>query len=83
MNYERSEGNLMQVKGKAKEQGDALMVNEKDAQAVSLGYTSDVAAQVCSNCSNYSGMAGGASGPCGIFSGKHVSAQGWCSAHAG
>lgn len=72
----------------------APMVNEKDAQAVSLGYAADTtkvdakkypkhtAAQNCANCALYSGKAGEAAGPCGIFPGKHVAAKGWCSAHA-
>ncbi|MFT5933274.1 MAG: hypothetical protein ACI83N_002526 [Hydrogenophaga sp.] len=72
----------------------APMVNEKDAQAVSLGYAADstkvdatkypkhVATQICSNCALYSGKAGEASGPCGIFPGKQVAAKGWCSAYA-
>jgi hypothetical protein len=72
----------------------APMVNEKDAQAVSLGYAADstkvdakkypkhVATQMCSNCALYSGKAGEASGPCGIFPGKQVAAKGWCSAYA-
>lgn len=72
----------------------APMVNEKDAQAVSLGYAADstkvdakkypkhAATQLCSNCALYTGKAGEASGPCGIFPGKHVAAKGWCSAWA-
>ena len=72
----------------------APMVNEKDAQAMSLGYAADstkvdakkfpkhTATQLCSNCALYTGKAGEASGPCGIFPGKHVAAKGWCSAYA-
>jgi hypothetical protein len=72
----------------------APMVNEKDAQAMSLGYAADTtkvdatkypkhaATQMCSSCALYSGKAGEASGPCGIFPGKQVSAKGWCSAYA-
>ena len=72
----------------------APMVNEKDAQAVSLGYAADTtkvdakkfpkhaATQMCSNCALYTGKAGEASGPCGIFPGKQVAAKGWCSAYA-
>lgn len=72
----------------------APMVNEKDAQAVSLGYAADTTkvdakkyakhadTQMCSNCALYSGKAGEASGPCGIFPGKQVAAKGWCSAYA-
>jgi hypothetical protein len=68
------------------------MVNEKDAQAVSLGYAADTtkvdakkfpkhaAAQKCSNCQLYTGAANSKSGPCSIFPGKQVAANGWCSA---
>ncbi len=72
----------------------APMVNEKDGQAMALGYSADstkvdakkfpkhAATQTCSNCALYSGKAGDASGPCGIFPGKHVASKGWCSAYA-
>ena len=72
----------------------APMVNEKDGQAVALGYAADstkvdakkfpkhAATQLCSNCALYSGKAGDAAGPCGIFPGKQVAAKGWCSAWA-
>jgi len=72
----------------------APMVNEKDGQAMALGYAADTgkvdakkfprhtAAQLCSNCALYTGKAGEASGPCGIFPGKQVAAKGWCSAWA-
>lgn len=70
----------------------APMVNETDAQAVALGYAADTskvdqkkypkhaASQNCAGCQLYTGKAGDASGPCGIFPGKQVSAKGWCSA---
>lgn len=72
----------------------APMVNEKDGQAMALGYAADstkvdakkypkhAATQLCGNCALYTGKAGEASGPCGIFPGKHVAAKGWCSAYA-
>ena len=72
----------------------APMVNEKDGQAVALGYAADTtkvdakkfpkhtATQLCSNCALYTGKAGEAAGPCGIFPGKQVAAKGWCSAWA-
>jgi hypothetical protein len=68
------------------------MVNEKDPQAVSLGYVADTtkadakkfpkhaATQKCSNCQLYTGAANSKSGPCSIFPGKQVAANGWCSA---
>jgi hypothetical protein len=71
----------------------APMVDEKDPQAVALGYVKDTtkvdakkypkhaATQKCSNCSLYTGKAGAASGPCGVFPGKQVAAEGWCSTY--
>jgi High potential iron-sulfur protein len=70
------------------------MVDEKDAQAVSLGYVADAskvdkakfasyqAGQACSSCALYQGAAGSTAGGCGIFAGKQVAAAGWCSAYA-
>lgn len=72
----------------------APMVNEKDPQAMSLGYVADTtkvdakkfpkhaATQKCSNCALFVGKPDAASGACGIFPGKAVSANGWCSAYA-
>jgi High potential iron-sulfur protein len=68
------------------------MVDEKDAQATSLGYVANaskvdkakftkyVDGQNCSGCLLYQGAAGSAAGPCGIFAGKQVASAGWCSA---
>jgi hypothetical protein len=70
------------------------MVDEKDPQAVGLGYVADSAkadskkypkhapTQMCSNCALYQGKAGSASGPCPLFAGKEVASKGWCSAYA-
>ena len=67
-------------------------LDEKDPQAVALGYVDDAsradakkfpkyaAGQTCSNCSLYQGKAGDAAGNCALFPGKQVSAKGWCSA---
>ncbi|MBS0448040.1 MAG: high-potential iron-sulfur protein [Proteobacteria bacterium] len=72
----------------------ADMVDQKDANAVSLGYVADAtqankakyptyaAGQMCSTCALYQGKAGTASGPCPLFAGKEVAAKGWCSAYA-
>lgn len=72
----------------------AVPVDEKDPQAVALGYVSDatkadkakfktyVAGAACGNCALYQGAAGAATGPCPLFPGKEVNAKGWCSAHA-
>jgi High potential iron-sulfur protein len=68
------------------------MVDEKDVQAVSLGYVAIATAtdkakwkqytegSQCSGCVLYQGAAGSEAGGCGIFAGKQVSAKGWCSA---
>lgn len=70
------------------------MVDEKDAQAVSLGYVSDATradkakyskyadGQHCGNCALYQGAADSAQGPCPLFAGKQVSSKAWCSAYA-
>jgi hypothetical protein len=62
--------------------------------ASTLGYVTDatqvdttkyptyVAGSNCSQCAQYSGADGAAEGPCVIFSGRLVSAKGWCSAWA-
>jgi hypothetical protein len=70
------------------------MVDEKDAQAVALGYV-DNATKVdatkskaytpgsrCSGCALYQGKAGEASGPCPLFAGKRVAPNGWCESWA-
>lgn len=69
------------------------MVDEKDPQAVGVGYKADAskvdkakapkyaAGQLCSNCALYQGGSA-ASGGCPIFAGKQVSAKGWCTAYA-
>ena len=66
------------------------MLDEKDPQAVSLGYVEDatkadtarfknyVAGTECSNCALYQGKVGDAAGPCPLFAGKSVAAKGWC-----
>lgn len=67
-------------------------VDEKDPQAVALGYVKDTAKadqkkfpkhtaeQKCENCQLYTGKPKELSGPCPLFPGKHVEAKGWCSA---
>ena len=69
-------------------------LDEKDPQAVALGYVADatktdakkypkyVAGQVCSNCALYQGKAADAAGGCPLFAGKQVAGKGWCSAWA-
>ena len=67
-------------------------LDEKDPQAVGLGYAADTSKvdakkypkhakdQMCSNCGVYTGKPKEATGPCPIFAGKVVNANGWCSA---
>jgi hypothetical protein len=71
----------------------AAMVDEKDPQAVALGYVADAAkvnkakykqfaaGQHCGTCALYQGGAA-ASGGCALFPGKQVANAGWCSAYA-
>ena len=70
------------------------MVDEKDAQAMALGYVADAArvdktkhknfvdGSQCAGCTLYQGAAGSESGPCALFAGKAVPAKGWCASWA-
>jgi hypothetical protein len=72
----------------------ANLVNEKDPQAVALGYVHDAtkadkakfknwaAGQLCNNCALYQGKATDANAGCPLFAGKVVAGKGWCSAYA-
>ena len=67
-------------------------LDEKDPQALALGYVADAthadakkfpkytAGQNCASCALYQGKAGDAAGNCPLYAGKQVSAKGWCSA---
>ena len=67
-------------------------VSEADPQAVALGYKDDTtkvdekkfpkhtASQKCAGCQLFMAPATQPLGPCGVFGGKNVSANGWCSA---
>jgi len=69
-------------------------LDEKDPQAVALGYVADAArvdakkypkyaaGQNCTGCALYQGKAGDAAGACPLYAGKQVAAKGWCSAWA-
>jgi len=69
-------------------------VDEKDPQAVALGYLADAtkvdakkypkyaAGQLCNNCALYQAKAGEAWGGCPLFAGKQVAGKGWCTAWA-
>ena len=75
-------------------QAQLAKVDEKDPQAVGLGYVADTtkadtkkypkhaADQKCSTCALYQGKAGDAAGGCPLFGVKQVVAGGWCSAWA-
>jgi len=72
----------------------APLVDESDPAAKPLGYhakasTVDAAqfpkyhaGQHCGNCRFYTGGAHDASGPCPMFPGKAVAADGWCNVYA-
>ena len=68
------------------------LVDEKDPQAVALGYVADAkrvdvkkypkfaAGQICANCALYQGKPTDKAAPCPLFAGKQVASAGWCSA---
>ena len=68
------------------------MLDEKDPQAVALGYVADAkrvdskkypkyaAGQICANCMLYQGKPADKAAPCTLFAGKLVAGPGWCSA---
>ena len=70
------------------------LVDEKDAQAVALGYVADAkrvdakkfskfaAGQNCTNCALYQGKATDKAAGCPLFGQKLVAGTGWCSAWA-
>ena len=70
------------------------MLDEKDAQAIALGYVADakrvdvkkfpkfVAGQNCTTCALYVGKPSDKAGGCPLFAGKQVAGTGWCSAWA-
>ena len=69
-------------------------LDEKDPQAVALGYGADAtktnikkypkyaAGQACTHCALYQGKASDAWGGCPLFAAKQVASKGWCSAWA-
>jgi hypothetical protein len=75
----------------AQAQTPAPKVDEKDPQAVALGYVSDTTKanqtkypkhtkdQACGACQLFQGKATDATGLCPIFAGRQVSSHGWCS----
>lgn len=85
-------GSSILVASGAMAQAAAPKLDEKDPQAVALGYAADTtkvdqkkfpkhaADQKCDTCQLYGGKAKDPFGPCPIFAGKQVAAGGWCSA---
>ncbi len=75
-------------------QAQAAKVDEKDPQAVALGYVADTNKadqkkfpkhtkdQKCNNCALFQGKAADAFAGCPLFGVKHVAGGGWCSAWA-
>ena len=68
----------------------AEAIAETDPLAAAMKYKADAAQSTdrkdatahCANCALYTGKAGEATGPCSIFQGKLVTANGWCTAWA-
>ena len=69
----------------------AEKLDENDTMAQNLNYRHDAkqannsqrtADQVCRSCLHFQGKADAAWGPCPIFSGKEVNANGWCNVWA-
>lgn len=68
----------------------AARLEEKDPQAIALGYLNDATkvdrkkqpkyapSQICANCQLYAGKASDPWAPCGAVGGKQVNAKGWC-----
>lgn len=73
---------------------DAPVLDEKDPQAVALGYVADAAkvnkakypsyaaGQGCGNCQFYQGKPTDPLAPCPLYGGKRVATLGWCGAYA-
>ncbi|MGE4243385.1 high-potential iron-sulfur protein [Ramlibacter sp.] len=90
--FQIAAGSTLLTASRAMAQAALPKVDEKDPQAVALGYAKDTtkvdkkkfpkhsAEQKCSNCQLYQGKPKEAGGPCPLFTGKQVEANGWCSA---
>ena len=59
---------------------EKLMLDDPTAVALKYTHNSKVDGQNCANCLYIEGQAGADWRPCGIFPGKLVASQGWCSA---
>jgi len=69
---------------------DLPLLSETDPAAKALDYVEDAtrakgaqSGSLCSNCSVYGGADGAAAGPCTLFPGKSVKANGWCKSWSG
>lgn len=79
--------------GEAVAQTAAKPVDEKEPQALALGYVTDAKRvdkakfpkyappQHCAICQLYQGQPATASAPCTLFAGRPVAGPGWCSAY--
>ena len=86
-------GSSALVSGVMAQTAAAPKVDEKDPQAVALGYVQDSTKvdvkkypkhtpdQKCASCQLFAGKPKDPSGPCPIFANKQVMATGWCSAY--
>ena len=75
-------------------QAQAVKLDEKDPQAVGLGYAHDASkvdtkkwpkyakGQVCANCALFQAKGSDPWGGCPLFGTKQVAAKGWCNAWA-
>ena len=54
--------------------------NDPQARALSYVHQTPDSGKKCANCQLYRGGSDAAWGPCAIFPGKQVAADGWCSA---
>jgi heat shock protein HslJ len=80
----------LQVTRAAPAAADAPHLSPSDPTAQALNYHEDAktvdakqfptyqSGQMCSTCLQFQGTAGAAYGPCNIFAGKQVNANGWC-----
>lgn len=59
---------------------DAVDPESAQAQALQYVAASENPDQNCGNCTLYTGAEGEAMGPCPLFPGAAVAAEGWCSA---
>ncbi len=75
---------------RAADAADLPLLSESDPAARALDYVEDAAkaqgaqsGSLCSNCSVYGGANAAPAGPCTLFPGKWVKANGWCKAWSG